>query len=207
MPLIPLLFAAAAGGALSIPNLLAANSTYPPDALRAGKSAGANIALVVDAQGRVARCDTRETFGDPAFGRQFCALISANHYKPAKARDGSPVWYRFDGLYTMFLSDTAQGRQMQALQANQPAAGELAVSRLPGGVNRARVAVLLLVDPTGAVTDCQAGPTEKQSALVTAVCANRAALSQAPLTDAAGAAVSYVTNLKLDLVVDGSAPN
>ena len=65
---------------------------FPQALVRAGKTAGLNLRLQIDATGNVAGCQAQEIGGAKEFDELTCRLVrERGHYTPATAKDGRPI--------------------------------------------------------------------------------------------------------------------
>lgn len=189
--------------ALTAPALSSSIGDYPQDAVKAEVSAAALVRVVVNPNGKAVSCETLQRFGDEKLSLRMCPIILRGRHKPAHLRDGTTTWGQVTMLYRLFIPGTAQGAKMAALQ--EAPVGPLKIDHLPGGAATAEVKIVLALDAHGQVSDCGPGHEEKQTSLVSALCASPAALTRKPLVAPSGEAVAYVTDLRLALLAAPSA--
>lgn len=79
---------------------------YPAAALALGQSGAVGYRLLVDAQGRVERCDIVESSGHAALDKGTCDLVGRRaRFVPARGVDGSPMEWSYRGRIRWQLRD------------------------------------------------------------------------------------------------------
>jgi TonB family protein len=198
------MLAAILTAALSVPVLSISIGDYPEDALSAEVSAAALVRVVVDPTGKALSCEALQSFGNQRLAREICPILRRRRHEAAHLRDGTKSWGQITALYRLFIPGTEQGAKMQALR--EAPTGSLQINHLPGGAAKANVKIVIAVDASGQVLDCGADHDEKQTQLVEALCASPAALARKPLLTPTSEAVTYVTDLQIELLATPAAP-
>jgi hypothetical protein len=194
MPVATLLAAAA----LSAPVLQVDFDDYPDKAMSLGRSAAILADVAFDPNGRMTRCETLNSLGDPDLAGRICKVFQSKRHKPARLADGSAAWFVERNVYKMFIPGTPVGDTVGKLR--QPDA-ILDVAALPAGMRTLDAMVVVAVDANGDISDCGPDAGDEDSPIIQAVCTNADIVPHEVFRDQSGTPVPYVSRMRFRLQV------
>lgn len=170
---------------------------YPDGAFGWEDSGVTQADIFVDAEGRPQACYIVASSGGDGFERQTCAAaISRGKFKPATDEAGKPM----NGMFRFRVIWRITGRRTPQL----PADVTLAVAKLPGGQQTARVELKYMVDETGRITKCAVAESSGYPQLDNAACrAMPGRYTFAPARDKEGKAWPVVRTQSVGFEVGG----
>ena len=176
-------------------------SLFPSWAARAGNSAGIEVRLVVEPDGKVRECRLEGIVGNRRLAEEVCTELSTLRMTTATGPDGNPS-FAIVRTYFQFL---VNGDERAQVERYVPAPfREFAVAGLPESPGRRiSLALNVAIAGNGALSLCQA--TSGSSApglapLVRAACRQLEQDSFDVLAGADGNPVSYVTTVNVNFV-------
>ncbi len=171
---------------------------YPTWAVREGKSSGAFVDIIVEADGKVRSCTVVSFVGDERLANEECSQFERLRFLPAKGPDGKPILGNYRTYVSRFVQGSAQRAQVE--RTTQPPDIRLSVARLPDDAEVLEFGVDVLVDAGGVVQLCNVGSRTQSPAdmsFVEQACDEAANSTHALLAGPDGMASSYVKNLKV----------
>ena len=170
---------------------------YPPWAVRANEETAYSVELTVLPSGRVAKCRVVESVGNARLAAETCAGTIGRRLDPATDGEGRPIHGVLRTVIGMWLN--SPGKAIKEFTPRPDL--ELAVDRLPGGENSLDLEIVLFVSPEGEVTACNGremnNKPDPPAGYLAAACEQTKGLRTTVLQDASGAALAYVTNLRV----------
>jgi len=191
MPVLALIGATALAAA-QWTSPVVSDDDYPDTALLKSKSAATMLELLVDPSGKVVKCSQSTPIGDPQLAGEMCKIASRKRATPARDAAGKPTFGFRREYASLTLPGTHQADQVAKLG---PAPDiDIEVASVPAGSpSPVLVTVIIGVDQAGKTTGCEYG---NQGGLASAfgkvACQQVKGMGFDKLTDAGGAAISYV---------------
>jgi hypothetical protein len=177
---------------------------YPTWAVRDGKSSGAVVDVIVEADGKVRSCTVVSFVGDERLANEECSQFERFRFLPAKGPDGRPILGNYRTYVARFVRGSAQRAQVE--RTTQPPDIRLSAARLPDNEDVLEFDVDVLVDVGGVVELCNAGSRTQHPAdtsLVEQACHEAKNSTHALLAGPDGTASYYVKNLKVRFELAG----
>jgi Gram-negative bacterial tonB protein. len=170
---------------------------YPEWALERKAQASSILELTTLPDGTINACRVVEHIGSERLAAEQCSLFVGRRADPATDDGGNAAHAIVTIATTMGL--TAPGVTTIASIEPQPQI-EIQVARLPDGAERLDTEVVVLLSPEGQVAACEAHAGAKEpapTAFTKVACGQAQAWRGAVLKDLSGAAIPYVTNLRV----------
>jgi TonB family protein len=188
--------------ALSAPETTAAfgrrvQEYYPQWALSERAQTASAVELTVLPDGKITNCRVLESTGSARLAADACAGTIGLKLNPAKDGEGKPVYGMLRTAISLTLS--APGVTTLGSYVQKPDL-ELAVNQLPAAADHLDLQVALLVSREGLATQCEVRSDNGNPApagYADVACEQARHLQGTILRDGAGAAVPYVTNLRV----------
>jgi protein TonB len=180
---------------------------YPVQALKAGESGYVVIEVTVAPDGRPTNCTVVASSKSQVLDQKSCAvMLKRGRFAPAVDQAGTPSYGIFRKTVPWFVATSPDA--MRALRTQHPAPSEvdveIAVDRLPVGLGSPIVvAVTVMVDPAGKVTDCALTDGGNVTARALPACRQvMSTIAFKPAVGSDGAPVASVQQAMVAFVVD-----
>lgn len=174
---------------------------YPMWALSESQQTSAAVELAVLPDGSVADCSVLKSVGNAQLAAEACAGTIGFKMKPAVDSNGNPTFGLLRTVITMTLSPAP--KRLRPLVSEPDV--ELTVDRLPDG-EALDLVIALLVSSDGSIEQCEGrrrtGGSSSDAAYFHAACEQAKGLRGRVIHDASGAAVQYVTSLRVRFSLD-----
>lgn len=164
---------------------------YPGGALLQNKSAATILDLVIDPSGKVLKCTQSGSVGDKDLASKMCDIARRKRATPARDAVGKPAFGFRRDYASLTLPGTEQADEIDKLEPAPDV--DIEVASIPAGSpSPVLVSVIIGVDQAGRTTGCEHGKGGLAEAYGKVACQQVTQMSFDKLTDAGGAAVSYV---------------
>ena len=149
-------------------------------------------------------CATMETIGDKRLALEICPILRRKHFSVGTLSDGTAVYAVANDMLRFIIPNSPQGAAVKASSAVPDL--ELTVSRLPNG-QEAHATIVLAIDPSGIVTDCDGFGPKPNPALIKVACNQRSVFNGAIEYDGGGKPIPYVTIRKIEFRTATEVPD
>jgi hypothetical protein len=180
--------------------------TYPDWAVRAGKSSGALIDVIVEPDGKVRECTLIRFLGDERLAHEECAQVERVRFVPARGPDGNPILGKYRTYIVRFVQGSGQRAQVERTTQNPDL--RLEAEELPRHARVLELDLDVLIDSAGAVRACDAGArssSPEEAPYVDRACQEAIKITATPLAGQTGTPTDYVANLKVRFEAPGPA--
>lgn len=164
---------------------------YPTTALIKQKSAASMLEVLIGPDGKVVKCTQTAVLGDEQLAAEMCAIAKRKKANPARDAAGKPAFGFRREFASLMLPGTYQADQIGEIGPTPDV--EIEVASIPAGSpNPVLVNLTIGVDKSGKTTACKYAQGNWAAAFGKVACDQVKAMEFDKVTDAGGAAVSYV---------------
>lgn len=172
--------------------------SYPTWAVLQGKSAAAQVEIIVEPDGKVRSCTVVSLVGDERLAQDRCVKASRQKFIPAKGLQGQPMLGKLRTFLAQWLNDD-NDKQSREVSVARPTP-DLTLKVDPSTLSLTEpldVKLVFLIDSDGTAKGCAEEQIPGQQADILAVeaaCEQASKIVVPILLDRAGAPAAYIMN-------------